>query len=108
MFDASDYDFARRAMEPAREGYSYEGPSIRSWYSEDDLSPKLPIVAQAGHCRGSGEQTGASETAPIERLDQFEATASRWAEAEYQDAMETGRHGVKPWIAVMRPSQASI
>jgi len=70
---------------------------------------KLPIVAQAGHCRRSDEQTGGSETAPIERLlDQLEATASRWAEAEYQDAMETGRHGVKPWIAVMRPSQASI
>ena len=67
------------------------------------------MCAQAGHCRRSDEQTGGSETAPIERLlDQLEATASRWAEAEYQDALESGRHGLKSWIAVMRPIQASI
>jgi hypothetical protein len=40
-------------------------------------------------------------------LDQLEPMVSRWAAAEDQDA-RTGRHGVKSWIAVMRPIQASI
>jgi len=66
------------------------------------------MCAQAARCRRH-EQTGGSETASIERLlDQLEATASRWVEAEYQEGIATGRHGVKSWIAVMRPIQASI